>query len=97
MNKQIKRLLVAQLSSKRKLAKSINGKLPVNAGRTRSKRNDIVESFYMIYFDKDDIFHFGTWVRSDDVTFYCKETESYTINDLKQELKLSESWFEPFL
>ena len=97
MNKQIKRLLLAELSSKRKLAKSINENLPVNAVRTRSKSNDIVRSFYMIYFDKDNIFHFDTWVKSDDVTFYCKETESYTINDLKQKLNLSESWFEPFV
>ena len=97
MNKHIKRLLLAGLSSKRKLAKSINGKLPVNVVRTRLKSNDIVKSFYMIYFDKDDIFHFDIWVKLDDSTFYCKETESYTIDDLKQKLKLSESWFEPFV
>ena len=97
MRTQIKRLLLAELSSKRKLAKSINGNLPVDVWRRKSKSNDIVKSFYMIYFDKDNIFHFDIWVKSDDVTFYCKETESYTINDLKQELKISESWFEPFV
>lgn len=97
MNKQIKRLLLTELSSKRKLAKSLYGDLPVSVTRTRSKTNDSVKSFYMLIFDERNIlFHFDTWVKSDDVTFYLKETETYAIGDLKQELKLSESWFVPF-
>lgn len=97
MNRQIKRLLLTDLSSKRKLTKSLNGDLPVIATRIRLKMNDdIVKSFYMLVFDKYNIFHFDTYVKSDNVTFYLTETECYAINDLKQELKLSESWFEPF-
>ena len=97
MNKQIKRLLITELSSKRKLAKSLYGDLPVSVTRTRSKTNDTVKSFYMLTFDECNIlFHFDTWVKSDDVTFYLKETETYAIGDLKQELKLAESWFVPF-
>ena len=98
MDKQIKRLLLTDLSSKRKLAKSLNVDLPVIATRIRSKtNNDVVKSFYMLIFDECDmLFHFDTWMKSDDVTFYLKETETYAIGDLKQELKLSESWFVPF-
>lgn len=96
MSIQIKRLLLAKLSSKRELAKSFNEDLPVNAVKIRSITNGIVKSLYAIYFDKDNIFHFEIWVRSD-YGIYCKETKSYTINDLKQELDLSESWFIPFI
>lgn len=97
MTKQIKRLLLAELSSKRKLAKSLNEDLPVNVTRTRSQSNDIIKSFYMLRFDEYNIFHFDIWMQSDKVTFFLKETESYAINDLKQELNLSESWFETFI
>ena len=93
MTKRIKKLLIAELSSKRKLAKSLNGDLPVSVKRSN---DDNVRSFYMLVFDKYNIFHFDTWVKSDDVTFYLKEIESYTVDDLKQELNLSESWYEPF-
>ena len=98
MNRQLKRLLLTELSSKRKLAKSLYGDLPVSVTRTRSKTNDTVKSFYMLIFDECDmLFHFDTWVKLDDVTFYLKEKETYAIADLKQELNLSESWFEPFI
>lgn len=96
MNKQIKRLLLAELSSKRKLAKSLNVDLPVIVTRIRSKTNNVVKSFYMLAFDYDNLFHFDTYVKSDNVTFYLEEKEIYALNDLKQELSLSESWFEPF-
>lgn len=98
MNKQIKRLLITELSSKRKLAKSFNKDLPVIATRIKSKTNNgVVKSFYMLAFDYDNLFHFDTYVKSDNVTFYLEEKEIYAINDLKQEIKLSESWFEPFI
>lgn len=98
MNRQIKRLLLTELSSKRKLAKSLNGDLPVIATRIRSKtNNDVVKSFYMLAFDHNNLFHFDTYVKSDNVTFYLEKKEIYAINDLKQELKLSESWFESFV
>ena len=93
MNKQIKRLLIAELSSKRNLEKFINEDLPVIVKRF----NDDV-TFYMLVFDEDNtLFNFERCVKSDDVTFFLKEKESYTIDDLKQELNLSESWFEPFV
>lgn len=98
MNRQIKRLLLTDLSSKRKLAKSLNVDLPVIATRIKSKtNNDVVKSFYMLAFDYDNLFHFDTYVKSDNVTFYLEEKEIYALNDLKQELNLSESWFEPFV
>lgn len=99
MNRQIKRLLLTELSSKRKLAKSLNVDLPVIAQRTRSKdNNDNVKSFYRLTFDEHNIiFHFDTWVKFDD-NFQLTEMQTYgDIDDLKHDLKLSESWFEPFV
>lgn len=90
MNKQIKRLLLAKLSSKRKLAKSLDCDLPV------SVRIWEFNSLYTLDFDEDDIFYFSVWVKSND-TFYCKQMESYPIKGLKQELKLADVWFEPFI
>lgn len=97
MDKQIKRLLLTELSSERNLAKSLNKHLPVNVTRTRSRDdNDNVKSFYMLHFDKyNDIFYFAC-IFLDDFLFHPKEGEIYTIDDLKQELNLAEVWFEPF-
>ena len=95
MNKQIKRLLLAELSSKRKLAELSNISdiyLPFTV-----KRSDD-DVFYMLVFEKyNTSFNFFTCEKSDGVTGFIKEEESYTIDDLKQELNLSESWFEPFV
>ena len=101
MNKQIKRLLLAELSSKRTLAKSLNSEkllvnLPVSVTKIRSKTNDSVESFDILVFDNYNMFYFSTWIKLDG-TFYLKDTETCAIGDLKQEVKLTESWFEPFV
>lgn len=114
MNRQIKRILLAELSSKRKLAISLNEKIPAMQFSSKSKMakslngeieiptivnrsNDDV-TFYMLLFDRyNKSFNFETWMRSDDDTFYLKKKESYTIDDLKQKLDLSEVWFEPFV
>ena len=101
MNKQIKRLLLAELSSKRKLAKSLNRdslivNLPVSVTRIRSKTNDSVKSFYILVFDNYNMFYFSTWIKLNG-TFYLEDTETCAIVDLKQELNLSETWFEPFV
>lgn len=95
MNKRIKKLLISELSSKRKIAQFLNWDLPNIVWRRKSNKSD--KCFYMLDSDEYNIFHFETWVRLDNATFYLKETESYTIDDLKQDLDLSESWFEPFI
>lgn len=97
MTKQIKRLLLSELSSKRKLAKSLNWDLPVSV--KRSDDNNI-KIFYMLHFVNHNIFLFDTWVEfgfNHFHIFHLKKRESYLINDLKQDFNLSESWFEPFV
>ena len=90
MTKQIKRLLFAKLSSKRKLAKFLECDLPLTVSTS------YVNCFYILLFDENDIFHFEKWVRLDD-GFHCREIERYNIDDLERELNLSENWFNPFI
>ena len=59
MNKQIKRLLLTELSSKRRVAKCFNEDLPVIVKRL----NDEV-TFYMLVFDEDNaLFNFEKCVK----------------------------------
>ena len=94
MTKQIKKLLIAELSSKRTLARSLNVKLPCVVSRSDDRSSYV----HMLHFDnKDCLFHFETYEKSDSITIYLRSREVYHIKDLQQELKLSKSWFEPFV